>query len=453
MKKNFIVGLLLLFPLATMGQERLTLQQCREMALENNKQMAAAKKQTLGARYLQKSYKGNFFPNFSAYARNMYGTMDGTLSIPGGNLPVFIPVKPNPIPFGFAYFPGIELNMEMKNVFMTGVSMEQPFYMGGKIMAAYKMSKLGTQVSMLNERLTASEVILETENAYALLVKANEMKKVATTYQSLLKELMKVVESAHKHGLKPKNDVLKVQVKLNESELALRKADNACRLATMNLCHLIGKPLTTELDIDAAYPHVPARASEELASISERPEYGMLDKKVAIAKQQVNLQRSELLPKVGVRGSYDYTDGLKLNDQKLFNKGSFSVMLNVTVPLFHFGERYNKVKSAKMNLEQARLEQSDLNEKMTLELVQAENNWDEACLEAEIANRSLEQAVENQRVSRSQYEAGLETLSDHLEAQTLWQSAYAAQVDANFQLYLQYVNYLKASGKLKEYGK
>ena len=451
MRKNFIIGLFLLFPLAMMGQEKLTLRQCREMALQNNKQMAAAVRQTKGARYLQKSYKGNFFPNFSAYARDMYGTLDGTLNIPGGNLPVFIPLKPDkPLPIGFAYFPGIDLNMEVKNIFMTGVAMEQPLYMGGKIMAAYKMSKLGTLASSLNEQLTASEVILETENAYALLVKANEMKKVATTYQSLLNELMKVVESAHKHGLKPKNDVLKVQVKLNESELAVRKAENACRLATMNLCHLIGKPLTSEIEIDGVYPHVPSRASEELATISERPEYGMLDKKVAIAKQQVNLQRSELLPKIGVRGSYDYTDGLKMNDQKLFNKGSFSVMVNVTVPIFHFGERYNKVKAAKMSLEQARLEQANLNEKMTLELVQAENNWDEARLEADIANRSLEQAVENQRVSRSQYEAGLETLSDHLEAQALWQAAYATQVDANFQLYLQYVQYLKAAGKLKE---
>ena len=449
MKKQLLLGLLALLPFGVKGQKVLTLQDCREMALKHNKQMAAAVKQTESARYTQKSFKGNFFPNFSAYANNMYGSMDGTLNIPGGNLPVFIPVKPGVnIPIGAAYFPGIDLNMKVKNVFMTGVMVEQPLYMGGKIFAAYNMSKLGLQASRLNERLTASEVILETENAYALLVKAKEMQKVATTYNTLLKELMKVVESAHKHGLKPKNDVLKVQVKLNESELSIRKAENACRLATMNLCHLIGEPLTRSLDIDATYPHVGNPNTGELATISDRPEFAMLDKKVELAKQEVKLQRSELLPKVGVRGSYDYVNGLKVNDQKLFDKGSFSVMVNVTVPLFHFGERYNKVRASKAKLEQARLEQSDLNQKMTLELTQAENNLDEARLEAELANRSLDQAAENQRVSRSQYEAGLETLSDHLEAQALWQQAYATQVDAHFQLYLEYVKYLKASGRL-----
>ena len=450
MKKQLLLGLLFLLPFGVKGQEVLTLQDCREMALKHNKQMAAAVKQTESARYTQKSFKGNFFPNFSAYANNMYGSMDGTLNIPGGNLPAFNQVKPGQfVPTGgFAYFPGIDLNMKVKNVFMTGVMVEQPLFMGGKIVAAYKMSKLGFQAARLNERLTASEVILETENAYALLVKAKEMQKVATTYNTLLKELMKVVQSAHKHGLKPKNDVLKVQVKLNESELSIRKAENACRLATMNLCHLIGEPLTNSLEIDATYPHVGNPNTGELATISDRPEFAMLDKKVELAKQEVRLQRSELLPKIGVRGSYDYVNGLKVNDQKLFDKGSFSVMVNVTVPLFHFGERYNKVRASKAKLEQARLEQADLNQKMTLELTQAENNLDEARLEAELATRSLDQAAENQRVSRSQYEAGLETLSDHLEAQALWQQAYATQVDAHFQLYLEYVKYLKASGRL-----
>ena len=449
MKKNFILGLLFLLPFGVKAQEVYTLQQCREMALDNNRQMAAAVKQTEGARYMQKSMRGNFLPNLSAYGTDMYASLDGSLKIPGGNLPVFIPVKPNlNIPIGFAYFPGLDLNMKVKNVIMAGVQLEQPLYMGGKIMAGYRMTKLGVEASRLKEQLTASEVILETENAYALLVKAQEMKKVALSYQSLLNELMKVIESAHKHGLKPKNDVLKVQVKLNESELSLRKAENACRLAAMNLCHLIGKPLTTELQIEPVYPTVAATPGSVQGTIGDRPEYGMLDKKVAIAKQQVKLQRSELLPKIGVRGSYDYMNGLKLNDQKLFDKGSFAVVVNVTVPLFHFGERYYKVQAAKAQLHQARLEQTDLTEKMTLELTQAENNWDEARLEAALADRSLEQASENQRVSKSQFDAGLETLSDHLEAQALWQQAYATQVDAHFQLYLEYVKYLKASGKL-----
>ena len=44
--------------------------------------------------------------------------------------------------------------------------------MGGKIRAAYKMSLLGKEMAQMNETLTATEVILKTDQAYALVVKA-----------------------------------------------------------------------------------------------------------------------------------------------------------------------------------------------------------------------------------------------------------------------------------------
>ena len=117
-------------------------------------------------------------------------------------------------------------------------------------------------------------------------------------------------------------------------------------------------------------------------------------------------------------------------------------------PCFIFGERTNKVKSAKAKLEQTRLEQENASEKMLLELIQAANNLDEARLETELSDRSLEQAEENMKVSGKQYEVGLETLSDYLEAQMLWQQAYQTRVDAHFQLYVNYIAYLKAAGQL-----
>ena len=450
MKKKFTLILLLFCATTLHAQELLTLDQCRQLALDNNKRMVAASKQTQAAHYTVKSYKGNFFPNFIASGTGLYSTADGTFNIPGGNLPTFLPdANGQPTPNGgFAYFPGIDLNYKVRTVWMGGIQVEQPIFMGGKILAAYRMATLGKQIAQLNENLTATEVILETDQAYALMVKAQEMNKVAESYHAVLQELMKNVQSAYKHGLKSKNDVLKVQVKLNESELSIRKAENALRLANMNLCHLIGKPLTETLQISDDFPVIEQAFETQINDITARPEYSLLNKQVDMAKQQVKLSRSELLPQVGIRGSYDYIHGLKVNEQTLFDKGNFSVMLNVTIPLFHFGERINKMRASKAQLEQVRMEQADLNEKMHLELTQAANNLDEAKLQTALADRSLEQADENRRISKGEYEAGLEPLSDHLEAQALWQQAYETKVDAHFQLYLSYVKYLKAAGIL-----
>lgn len=451
MKKTFILITLILCAFTMNAQETLTLSKCRAMALENNKQMAAAIKQTQAARYTEKSYWANFFPNFTASGSGLHSTMNGSFNIPGGNLPTFIPdatgqFLPNN---GFAYFPGIDLNYKVRTIYMGGLQVEQPIFMGGKIKAAYKMATLGKQMAQLNENLTSTDIILETDQAYALMIKAQEMNKVAESYHAVLQELMKNVQSAYKHGLKSKNDILKVQVKLNESELSIRKAQNALRLANMNLCHLIGKPLNETLHISDDFPIIEQQSETQINDITARPEYNILDKQVDLAKQQVKLTRSELMPQIGIRGSYDYIHGLKVNEQTMFDKGNFSVLLNVSIPIFHFGERINKVRAAKMKLEQTRLEQADLNEKMLLELTQSANNLDEAKLEAELADQSLLQADENRRISKGEYEAGLESLADHLEAQALWQQAYENKVDAHFQLYLNYVKYLKAAGQLK----
>lgn len=450
MKKTIILSACMLFSFSAHSQETLSLKECREMALKYNKEIAASVKQTESARYTAKSYKGNFFPNFTASGTGLYSNADGSYGIAGGNLPTFLPdATGQPVPNGgFAYFPGINLDYKIGWVYMGGVQMEQPLYMGGKIRAAYQMSLLGKEMAQMNETLTTTEVILKTDQAYAMVVKAKEMKTVADTYHAVLAELLKNVESAYKHGLKPQNDVLKVQVKLNESELGIRKAENALRLATMNLCHLIGKPLTSDIRVAEDFPEIEQDLEVQVLDITARPEYGILDKQVAIARQQVKLNRSELLPKVGIRGSYDYVHGLEINDKNFLDNASFSVLLNVSIPLFHFGERSNKVRAAKAKLEQTRLQQQNLNEQMLLELTQAANNLDEAKLESELADRSLLQAEENMRVSKSQYEVGLETLSDHLEAQALWQKAYETKVDAHFQLYLNYVAYLKATGTL-----
>ena len=222
------------------AQEKLSLAQCREMALKYNKDMAAANKQTEAARLMSLSYKANFFPNFTVNGTGIYSTVDGSLGVPGGNLPVFLP---NPatgelVSSGFAYFPGLNLDYKVGTVYSGGVQVEQPLYMGGKIRAAYKMSLLGKEMAHLNEALTTSEVILNTDKAYVQLVKAKEMKS-SGKISRLTDGTFQNVKSAHRHGMKPQNDVLKVQVKLNESELSLRKADNALRLASMNLCHYI----------------------------------------------------------------------------------------------------------------------------------------------------------------------------------------------------------------------
>lgn len=433
-------------PVTGVAQDVLTLDDCIGMAVENNRRMAAADWQQSGALYDFRSAKALFLPSFSVTGNALYSTAGGSYSSGMGQLPVF---GADGTPTGqFALFPGIDLSYDLGWVFSAGVKVEQPLYMGGKIHANYRAADICREIAALKKRQTETEVIVETSRAYAALVRTVELKKVAESYHDLLSELMRSVESAKKHGMKSQNDVLKVKVKLDESELNLRKAENAGRLAMINLCHCIGKPLTSSVEIDGVLPEVSVPDIAD-AGIDERPEHLMLEQQSELYRQKVAAARSEQLPQVGLVGQYGYLDGVKLNDTKVFGSWNFTVGVQASIPIFDFGRRINKIKSAKAQYEQVMAEREDTDEMLDLDFQRACNSLDEAMVEKTLSESSLLSAEENLRTSRLQYERGMETLSDYLEAQTLWQNAEQDLVEARINCWLSWLDWRKASGQIR----
>ncbi|MDR0415283.1 MAG: TolC family protein [Prevotellaceae bacterium] len=453
------------------AQEVMTLEKCRERALANNKAGAIAALNKDKALYTKRAYRANYFPKFSASGSYLYTNMRLTQRIPEAYLPTFVPdpatggLKPNvfvvpgigaiigadgiPIFNEYAYFPGMDFSLKLSNFWMAGVSAEQPIYMGGKITAAYKMAQAGDEIAALSQQLARAEIIVKTDEAYWTYVQTNELVKLALSYRKTLDELMRNVQAAESVGLKHRNDVLKVQVKMNEAELQLRQAENGKRLARKNLCHVMGVSADSAVVLPESFENEGLTVDTAQApSYSSRPEYAMLEKQVRLKEQETKLVRSDFLPRVGVRASYGYMDGVTLNNAKLFDRASFSALASVSIPLFQWGEGRNKIRAAKAERNAAQLQRDNISEQMALELARASDKCDESALEVELTARSLEQAEENAKVSGLQYEGGMEPLSAYLESQTVWQRARMEYVNALTRQRLNQTYYLKAAGML-----
>ena len=445
------------------AQDSLTIEQCRKMAVEHNRQLASARVQRQKTDFDLLAMKANYLPKLDFNAFDLANTMSGSLALQSSMLPVFDMASQIA---GMAEFPAMTVDYSMHNLFGASLMLTQPIYMGGKITAGYNMTKIGQRIADENIRLTESEVRVKVDEAYAMAVKAREMVDVAKSYETLLQELMKNVESAVRHGMRTRNDQMKVQVKLNQARLAITRADNAYNLARMNLCQIIGMPL--DLRPSVAKPDVSSMVMSEVLSASadsvqvlSRPEYAMLQEKTELARQQVKLARSEFLPQLAAFATGGYSYGGKVSvdatssvggqvnmyDKTLIDKFSGAIGVTLSVPIYHFGERKGKIRSAKASLQMAQLDLDDNRERMALELSQACNTLKEQMTALEIARLSVEQAEENLRLSRSAYDSGVETLSDHLEAQSLWQSALADEIDARAQLIVALSKWRKAAGK------
>ncbi len=445
--KRFVIILALctLLSPALRAQQTLSLDECLQRAAEHNRRIAAAEAQVTAADREVRAMRANFLPSLSLTGTALYSTADGGLQLPGGMLPVFDAATGAQLP-QTAYFPGVDLKYDLDWIYNAGIRLEQPIFMGGKVRTGYRMARLGSALASENRRLTESEVIVETSRAYADMVKARSMELIAAQYKKLLEELLRNVRSACNHGLRPQNDVLRVEVKLGESELNLRRAQNAVRLASMNLCHWVGLPLDTPVEISE---DLPAGGARPEGSVEDRPEYKMLDRQTQLAALQLKLARGERLPQVALVGSYGYAHGAALNGQTLLGSWNFMAGVNVSIPIFHFGGRTDKVRAARARYEQTRLEGEEKAELLSLELTRSANNYDEASLELQLSETTVRSADENLRISKLRYEAGSETLSDYLESQALWQSAHQSLVNARVALYLRRVELSRSLGRLR----
>ena len=440
----------------------LSVEECRSRAVENNLERRMADEQYQKASFTLRQYKTNFYPQFSLSGSMLFSNAKISKDIEGGYLPTYTSdasgnLTPNvigadaqgaPIFGTYAYLPDIPLSLSLNKVFLGSLLLQQPLYMGGKIQTAYKMASLGTDVARLYVDMSRASVILACDEAYWNCVKARQMVMSLEQYQVMLDELYRVVTEAVRVGMAQKKDELSVQVKRNEAALNLQRAEHAVRLADMNLCHLVGLPLTDHIEVAEDFTQAMETVDPMQGTVANRPEYMVLSKQMELKEQEVELEKSEARPSVGLAAMYGYVSGMELNGEELGGKAHAGALLKVDVPLLHWGEARQKIQSARAESRIAAMQREHMARQMELEMTQAFQAYEESEYEVVLTQKALEQAEENRDISKNRYETGMEMLSDYLEAQTAWQKAHADYISAQASRAVARTAYLKASGQL-----
>lgn len=468
--KKYIFFFLMLLPGLGFAQVDLSLGMCREMALQNSKEVNIAGKQQEKAAYDVKMYRADYLPKISAVGLGLYNQKKYNYKLKGGYLPTYKPgadgqlepdvmIDPqtqrpvigpdgNPVFNSYAFLPDIKLQLGLRGVYSAGVQVEQPIYMGGKVRTAHEMAKVGEDIARENIRLSRSDMLLETDQAYWQVVRIGEQVSAALKYREVVKELVKNLQDAQTVGMTTSNDILKAQVRLNEADLMVQQAQNGYILAQMNLCRLIGLDLQTRLNLlDSLSETVNPVIWTLDSAVSQRADYQMLMRQVDLKERQVALDRADFLPQIGVTAGYGYGGGLKLNGDDEAS-ATFTAMAGVKIPVFHWGEGKNKIRSARMEEEISRLNLEKSSDLMELEIVSSRFSLRDAQTRVVMARNALAQASENLKTSTDQYQVGMEDLTSLLEAQAQWQQMWSQWIDAKASLHLSEASYLKAIGKL-----
>jgi len=303
-----LIALAGLLPYGVKAQQVLTLEECRQMAIESNKDLGQARTKVEMAGYDRKIARANYFPEISATGAYMYnnrnlalvndgqsailsnlgtiaqGTLDNSAAalsqgIAGTVTQLKTAIANNPAmaaeymnsPMwrtilgmlegsGDVTAPQIaapinaigqdidkSMHLDIENMFIGAVTLKQPVFVGGKIVLSNQIAKMAEELAMAEYDMKYADVLVDIDQAYWQIISIANKKKLAESYSDLLHQLERDVEISVKEGVATKSDQLQIKVKANEADMMLTKAINGLKLSKMLLCKEIGLPLDSDI--------------------------------------------------------------------------------------------------------------------------------------------------------------------------------------------------------------
>ena len=488
--------------LSVQAQRLLTLDSCRAMALRNNKQMSVAKmKQEVNAN-LRKSARTAYLPKVNAVGgylwmsremsilnddqkealgnmgTNTTAKLQDALAPLASQLPAATQQK---MAGDMAAFGGA-LNQvgegivegfrtDTRNMFGGAVTVTQPVFMGGALVAANKIADINEKMAANTLEMKRQNTLYNIDQVYWQVVSLRHKQTLAESYVELVKKLKGDVQKMIDQGVATKGDGLSVGVRVNEAEMALTQVQDGLALSKMLLCQLIGldEDEAIELADETTHPQplpmregsdysqgglsaeeltTPLSVREGLGGGSSRPELKILQNTVDLSKQTTNALKAGNLPTVLLMGGYMVSNPNTFNGFEKKFGGVWNVGVVVRVPVWNWGDVKYKVRASKGATAMANLELDDAREMISLQVRQSNFKVKEAQKKLTMAQSNVANADENLRMANLAFKEGTASFTTVMEAQTAWNAAQSQLIDAEIGVKLSEVELQKALGTL-----
>ena len=435
-----------------------SLETFRELALANNKQLMMSRERIRKADYQNKEAFAAYLPGIDFNGGYLYNQRNISIFDSDQMLPtksfdlktqsyqfnlVTDPATGMPIkgpdgqyiPSTVALIPKEAMEFDVHNVFFGAITLTQPVFMGGKIVAMNRLTKAAKRAAEALHESEAENVIYAVDAAYWQVVSLKAKQKLAESYVNLLDSLNRNVHLMFDEGVATRSDVLSVDVKLNAAQVDLVKVNNGLVLSRMALAQVCGLPVDTQFtladeDNEVVLPAEglePAGGYDMQAVYDRRPDLRALGEAVEAAHQQAKVAMSSMLPTVAIAGAYEFSNPNLYNGFKKNFKGAFSVGAVVSIPLWHWGGNYNKYRAAKSDEIVRKLELEDARELVALQVSQAAYKTQEAYKTYRMTDTNLAKADENLRTATLAFREGVATADNVMAAQTALSTCSSAR--------------------------
>ncbi len=379
------------------GARRLTLEAAVEEALANNTRILEAVERQRAAIQGERSAAADFFPKFSAsYSYFRLGDA----------------------PYG--QFGPLRVTVGHRDRFRWDVTVVQPLFTGFALTTRRKIAELGVAISEIEREQARLDVARDAKVAYYRVLLALKTVEVAREEVRVLASHLEDARHYYDQGIIALNDVLKSEVALAQAEQNEVAAGRDLEVAVAALNTVLRRPVTAETEVEDVLRFQPEPYRLETLldrAVAERPELKILEAAVKQAEEGVRLAASSFYPEVYLVGSYEQFGKDPLAETNDFqNHDTAAVGVEARWTFFEFGKTRADV--AQRAHEKAALEErvKRIEDSIRLEVKAAHADLSVAETNIRTAEKALEQARENLRITKLQYRQQIVTSTEVLDA-------------------------------------
>lgn len=419
--------------------QRLTLSEAISHALEHKAEAEKARLDIRKGDAQIAEVRSNALPNLSFNSNTSYNPLLQETVLPGEMFGA--PGQQVKVAFGQKW---TSSNM----VQLTQVLFNQSVFTGLKAARSTK------EFYILNAALTEEQIIEKVANAYFQVYQAEQMLDNAKNNLAITTQTIKIIEGLYDAGLARKIDLDRTVVARNNVNSGVHQLENTLDLAENTLKFMIGMPMNQEIELPEQ-TFDPAVLPDRTVNFDDRTEIKLMDKKLELLQWQKKATIAEYYPTAALSANYGFLgQGENMpwwngRENGVFWSDLASIGLNIRIPIFNGFATKSRVELNQIEIEKAEADLRetylglDLSHKNAL--VQLDNNM--TMITTQEGNVDLaEQVLAN---TRSNYQHGLATLNDILDAERDLTEAKNNLTKAKLDYKLAEINLLKSQGKLR----
>ena len=265
------------------------------------------------------------------------------------------------------------------------------------------------------------DIQLDVALAYLSVYERRANRKVAEAAFQTLEKVYQDGENRYQVGLIGKNELLKFRVDYDNSDITLKAADAGLKKSVQRLSYQVGSHVSlTVLDF-GDFSSLPTQIDQDVYSskmLVERSEIKALETGIEATASQEKSALSDYYPRVDAVGSYSRYDDDYINGNGSVKEDELRAQLVLTMNLFRGFTTETAVSKAKLQTRSLRYDLEELTNLLVTDLDNLFIDFEVSLENVDVANRSIEQAKENLRITQMKYDEGLQRESDLLDAIT-----------------------------------